>query len=185
VRAAAVLLVASLGLAGGVHAEEPGTSSSIADQLRDEQQRRARRWVGAARARITYPQKVSVGLGFLTAKMPADYACDSVCQYRGLILEVEPGVAGGQVSMGYARVVAESRGNPAFLTDVYVGWGVRGAVLRTWGDSPLTPEDQTLVGIEGQFTIARVGFSLGVFYRVSPEAGSNSTRITGGIGWGF
>jgi len=141
--------------------------------------------VGTLRARLSYPQIASVGVGALWAAQPEDHECVEVCHYRGLIMQAEPGLSGGQFSVGWGRLVADRRRDGPFLTDVYVGWGLRAAVLRTWGDSPLDPEDQTLVGLEGQAAVARVGFTLGVMRRISPEQGGGRTVVTGGIGWGF
>lgn len=167
-------------------AEEPAAgAASPAALVRQEQDSESLRWVGTVRARLSYPQRFSVGLGTLAAPRPAEHECVEVCLYRGLIAQIEPGISGGQFSIGWARLVADRRGAAPLLTNVYVGWGLRATLLRTWGDSGLTPEEQTLAGIEGQFSVARVGFSLGVMYRLSPDHERSPYLVTGGLGWGF
>ncbi len=166
--------------------EEPAAGEATpAELIRQEQDSESLRWVGTVRARLSYPQRFSVGLGAMAAPQPAEHECIAVCHYRGLIAQIEPGISGGQFSIGWARLVAERRRDAPLLTDVYVGWGIRAAVLRTWGNSGLTPEEQTLAGIEGQFSVARVGFSLGVMYRLSPDHERSRYLVTAGIGWGF
>jgi len=64
------------------------------------------------------------------------------------------------------------------------GFGAKALVMRTWGDSPLTPQDQTLAGVEGEFTVARVNFSLGILRSLADDR-DDPWVVTGGIGWGF
>lgn len=166
--------------------EEPAASETpLAELIRQEKDSESLRWVGIIRARLSYPQRFSVGLGAMAAPQPAEHECIEVCLYRGPIAQIEPGISGGQISFGWARLVADRRREGPFLTDVYIGWGIRAAVLRTWRNSGLTPEEQTLVGIEGQVSVARVGFTLGVMYRLSPDHERSRYLVVGGIGWGF
>ena len=171
-------LAASFGVAPVVAAEpqppESATGSSLSEAIRAELGNTSRRWIGSARIRASYPQRLSVGLGVLTARLPRAHEC--------------AGLAGGQLGIGYARVIGERRGGSPFLTHVYLGWGVRAVVLRTWGEASVTPANQTLAGVEGQFSVARASFSLGVLQRVSPgdvDGDGKRVLITGGIGWGF
>jgi hypothetical protein len=100
------------------------------------------------------------------------------------MLQIEPGLTGGQLSAGWARVLGEKKNNKFFLHDVYVAFGAKAVLMRTWGDSPLHPQDQTLAGVEGEFTIARVNFSLGLL-RSLADRPEDRWVITGGLGWGF
>ena len=66
-----------------------------------------------------------------------------------------------KLGSGYALLVGERKRNQRFLSDIYVGWGVRGALLRTWGDSTLDPSGQTFVGAEADLTVASANIGVG------------------------
>ena len=144
------------------------------------------RWFGTARARYSTPLQFSIGVGALVTRLPDSHDCVEFCEYRGLVLQAEPGTAGGQLGVGFARLMGRRRPSSPFLTDVYVGWGARAVVLRTWGDSGLDPSVQTLAGLEAQFTLVRFSFSAGVMRRIS-SAHDDADRFvyTAGFGWGF
>ncbi len=65
-----------------------------------------------------------------------------------------------------------------------MGFAVKAALLRTWGNATLDPPGQTFAGVEGAFTVTRVNFSLGLFGRLS-DRGDRDWLATAGIGWGF
>jgi hypothetical protein len=163
------------------HDEDAALTARILQEERDAE----RRAVALARVRLSFPQRVSATIGAVVARQPKSYDCTSVCEFRGLLLQAEPGLAGGQLAIGWADVMGESRGNEQFLSRVYLGWGVKAALLRTWGDADLTPPDQTLVGVEGEFTVIQINFSLGLLRALSPDDARDTWIVTGGIGWGF
>ena len=159
---------------------------SLAEQVRADVDATSLRWLGTARARFSTPLEFSVGVGALVARLPDSHDCVEFCEYRGLVLQAEPGTAGGQLGVGFARLMSRSRPASPFLTDVYVGWGARAVVLRTWGDSGLDPRAQTLAGVEAQFTLVRFSFSAGVLRRISSSHDDADRFVyTAGIGWGF
>jgi hypothetical protein len=43
----------------------------------------------------------------------------------------------------------------------------------------------TFVGLEGQFTITRVSFTLGALWHVGGGGASRDWALTWGFGWGF
>jgi hypothetical protein len=88
-------------------------------------------------------------------------------------------------SAGYAYLIASQTPGRRFLSEVYVGVGVKGSLLRTWGATSVEPADQTFAGIEGEFTITRFNFSLGVLYGLSDHGREDRWRTTFGVGWGF
>jgi hypothetical protein len=183
---AASLTLGSASTAGLAAAEEqePPVEDPLARILAHEQQLE-RRSVGLVRLRASYPQLVSGALGVMRVRQPADYDCTTVCDYRGLILAIEPGLGGIQLGAGWATVVGDKKRNERFLSDVYVGFGVRGVVLQTWGAARLEPRDQTFAGVEGNFTIASTSFSLGLTRGLYPAPGEKRWLVTGGLGWGF
>jgi len=170
----------------GDDAPAQSSSSEVADRVQGDVDETSIRWLGIARVRYSIPLEFSAGGGAVLARMPASYDCATFCEYRGFVAQIEPGSAGGQLGVGYARVIATRKPRSAFLNNVYVGWGARAVLVRTWGDSELDPERQTLAGFEGQFALPRLTFNLGVLRRIS-SAHEDADRYvyTAGIGWGF
>lgn len=162
------------------------SSGEIADRVRADVDETSLRWLGVARVRYSIPLEFSAGGGAILARIPASYDCTTFCEYRGFVAQIEPGSAGGQLGVGYARVIAAQKPRSAFLNTVYVGWGARAVLVRTWGDSELDPARQTLAGFEGQFALPRITFNVGVLRRIS-SAHQDADRYvyTAGIGWGF
>ncbi|MDX1385061.1 MAG: hypothetical protein R3190_15515, partial [Thermoanaerobaculia bacterium] len=88
--------------------DRPGTAEE--EQVRQELAASSRRWVGTLRVRVSSPQLLSVGVGALNARQSESHRCVAVCHYRGLVVAAEPGLGGGQVSIGWARLVGDRRG---------------------------------------------------------------------------
>ena len=189
--AAGVLVLGFLALpaaaqeAGEDSPVEP-SSSELAERVRADVDRTSLRWLGITRVRYSIPLEFSVGGGVVLARMPASYDCAAFCEYRGFVAQLEPGSAGGQIGIGYARLVGTRKPRSAFLNNVYVGWSTRAVLVRTWRDSELDPARQTLAGFEGQFAVPRVTVSLGVLRRISSaHEAADRYVFTAGIGWGF
>jgi hypothetical protein len=165
--------LASIGLgalsATGLHAAEAPETSRTA---------------GLIGAYWAYPTKASVDFGVIAARLPADYECKTPCLFRGLTFQLSAGLGGGELALGYGSLVGETGRGEWLLRRVFVGYGVRAAVVRTWGMSTLDPTGATFLGVEGAMTIAQFGLRLGVFRQV--EGVSNQDwRVFGGAGWGF
>jgi len=143
------------------------------------------RTIGLLRARLTYPQLVSGAVGVMWVRMPKEFECVTVCRHRGKFIQVEPGIAGIQLAAGYAVVLGEKKSNKWYLRRVYVGWGIKAALLHTWGGSPLDPPDQDFVGLEGSFTIAGFNVSVGLMHGIDRSPEDARWLVTGGLGWGF
>ena len=127
-----------------------------------------------------------MGAGAVVARMPSSHDCTAFCEYRGFVAQLEPGSAGGQLGLGYARLVGTHKPRSAFLNNVYVGWSARAVLVRTWGNSGLDPARQTLAGFEGQFAVTRFSFNLGVLRRLgSAREDADRYVYTAGVGWGF
>ena len=162
-----------------------GSAGSPMEQVLAHERDRETRVIGLARVRVTYPQEVSGALGAMIAKQPRDYDCTTVCDFKGLMGQLEPGLAGAQASLGYGKLVGEKGRNSFFLSDVYVGYGFKAALLRTWSNANLNPPNQTFVGAEAELTFTSVNFSLGWFQHIKGDVGENDQLISAGIGWGF
>lgn len=186
---ALVIVLQALSVAAQEVGDDPRaepSSSETGDRVQADVDETSLRWLGIARVRYSIPLDFSAGAGAVLARMPASYDCTTFCEYRGFVAQIEPGSAGGQLGVGYARVIAANKPRSAFLNNVYVGWSARAVLVRTWGDSELDPARQTLAGFEGQFALPRITFNLGVLRRIS-SAHEDADRYvyTVGIGWGF
>jgi hypothetical protein len=160
------------------------TADQAMQQVRDELASVEDRWYGITRARWSYPQKFSVAVGAMVTEQRRDADCAEPCTLYGWHFEVEPGLYGVQGSVGWGKLVGETGNTEHLMHTVYLGWALRGVVMRTWGDSPLTPTNQTLAGIEGNFSLLRLNYSIGVLRSLSSDS-SRDLIITAGIGWGF
>jgi hypothetical protein len=161
-------------------AEDP----TALDLVRAEDEQRQARWAGFQRIRVGYPQSVSAGLGVIRARLPKSWDCVTTCPYRGLVLQIEPGLHGAQLSAGYATMMAEQRHRKRFLADIYLAFGVKGVLLKTWNGATLTPEDRTFAGVEFSLTVTRINISVGTLRRVDSGPGGDWIA-TAGMGWGF
>jgi hypothetical protein len=130
-------------------------------------------------ARLGSPQLVSLSGGVLIGQVdapepPAD--APKVVQERmhvpsGLFLQVEPGVGGGKVALGFAKG----------LPPVAAG-GLKAFYLRTWGQPLWVEKNRSYVGVELDATLF-MKLSIGVMRSI--DDGPADTAITGGIGVGF
>lgn len=143
------------------------------------------RWVGTWRVRWSWPARAGLALGTLVVEQPQSWDCTTVCDYRGWQAQVEVAAGGVQLAAGFANLIAEKKRNRFFLRDVLTGFGIRGVVMRTYGESTLTPESQTLAGVEFAYTVTRISMTLGVTRRISAGAEGGRWHVTGGAGWGF
>jgi hypothetical protein len=159
--------------------------NDLIEQIREHDSRTERRRVGLLGLRLSYPQRVAGSLGAIWVRQPADFDCATVCDFRGPFAQIEPGLAGVQLGAGYAVLVGEKGRNTHYLRRIYVGLGVKGTLLRTWGDAPVNPPDQTFAGVEVNASIAQVNFRLGMLRSLSDPASGEHWLVTGGLGWGF
>jgi len=143
-----------------------------------------RRAYTLAGVRLTSPEGVAGSLGWLLADVESDFDCHTICDLRGATLQLETGLDGARLGVGYARIFGETGRFERFLPSPYLGLGVRASVVRTWRDGSLGPSGLTYAGLEGQFTITRVSFTLGTLWRVSGGAG-RGWAVSWGFGWGF
>jgi len=179
-------------------AEEAPTGPAISPQITDENQaldqvseelfNLERRWYGLMRIRWHDTQMLSAGLGAMLSKQPQQADCSAGCVLRGWHFEVEPGLYGIQAGVGWGRLIGETGSTGRLVHTVHYGWNVRAVVLRTWGDSSLYPQSQTLAGIEASVSIIKLNFSVGVLRSLYSGVGEEYGEdwiITTGAGWGF
>jgi len=175
------LCCAALALPGAAD-DDP---SALIEEVRLHDSRTERRYVGLLGAQISHPQQVAASIGVIRVRQPEDWDCTTACDFRGPMFQFEPGLAGTQVGLGYGIIVGEKGRSKSFVHRILVGWGAKATILRTYGGAVVDPPDQTYFGVEGEFTITQVNFSLGVMRSFHDTAGEDRWLVTGGIGWGF
>jgi hypothetical protein len=157
---------------------------AIDQELRRETERQHQLF-GMARARVSYPQLASVGLGMLIGERSKAYDCTIQCEVDGWLASVEAGAGGAVFNLGPAYLIGELGDNKYFLSRRYMGYSVRGSVMRTWGETPYRPDREWLAGIEGEFTVVSLNLTFGVYRRVGEHGHGEPWLVSGGIGWGF
>jgi len=166
----------------------PVGSDQALEQVREELDNLETRWYGLMRIRWQDTQLFSAGLGAMLVKQPRNSNCSMGCEIQGWHFEVEPGLYGIQAGVGWGKLVGETGRTKRLVHTVHFGWNVRGVVLRTWGDSSLYPQSQTLAGMEASISIVRLNISAGLLrslYSGPGEEYGEDWVITTGFGWGF
>lgn len=188
-----ILVFLSLEVLAGDVPVDSATSGNTAEQdealvqVREDINNMKHRWYGLMRVRWSDTQLFSAGLGAMLVKQPQSMDCSIGCAIRGWHFEVEPGIYGIQGGVGWGKLVGES-GRTRLMHTVHFGWNVRAVVLRTWGDSSLYPQSQTLAGVEASVSIVRMNISMGVLkslYSGPGEEYGDDWILTTGFGWGF
>ena len=142
------------------------------------------RTAGLLRVQLDYPAIASLGFGVIATRMPANFECETACLFHGVTIQGAAGLGAGEFAIGYGSLIGETTERGKWLLrHVYVGYGVRAAVVSTWGAAD--PGGAAFLGVEGAMTIAQFGLRLGVFHRLEPVSGQGDWRVFGGAGWGF
>ncbi len=120
------------------------------------------------------PQRATVSVGLLLG----DARGDGFDLGRNLVLvQVQPGLGGGRVSLGFAPFAASASGL------VFAGVALKASLLRTWGTPSGAAAGQTYVG--AQLDVAWiVKGSVGWLTRVG-AGGAKHTLVTWSVGVGL
>ncbi len=186
VLAATVTLLTMIAAGGEVSAEEPPSvpgTTDLLDEITRHDDDLERRIVGLWGARASRALALSARVGLMVARQPASFDCTTTCEYRGPLVQLEPGIGGGQLSFGHGKVIGEHRGNRHFLAHVFLAYAVKGVILHSWSDASSVEPGETYLGVEGDLTAVMVNFSLGIFRHVSGD--DDDWIVTAGLGWGF
>lgn len=179
----AILLAGCL-LATPCHGAEDAPERSLLELIREEDEQRRARWDLFPRVRVGYPQSISAGLGVVRSRLPESWDCVTTCPFRGLTVQLEPGIGGIQLSAGFGTLVAEKRHRARFVSDVHLAFGVKGVLLHRWDSSALDSAERTFGGIELSYTVTRINFSIATLRRLERVQGRDWT-VTAAMGWGF
>ncbi|MCU0304088.1 MAG: hypothetical protein MUC56_08540 [Thermoanaerobaculales bacterium] len=162
----------------------PQDAAVIETAILDEELERRRMTVLVAGAQLGYPQAISASIGAMLTSKPTAYHCDVVCDLRGPFVELEPGLGGARLSLGWARVAGRIGGRVRMLEAGYFGIAYKLSLLRTWGDLGWLAPDRTHAGVGLAVPVAQANLEIGLLYRLSGGDDGRWT-MTGGVGWGF
>jgi len=127
----------------------------------------------ALNAELGGPQKLSANLGIRLAA-----GSEAARGYgRGVVFQLQPGVAGGSLNVGWMPVSFAAQGTQA------IGAGVKARLLRTWGSPWGADPDRTYAGVEAAVVVG-IKASVGVLWKLGSSAG-RKTVVTWGVGIGF
>jgi len=149
-----------------------------------EDEDRRRFALGLAGLHITYPLVASASLAVMLTSQPSTYDCATPCDFRGPFIELEPGLGGGKLSVGWSRVTGKTNRSGSFLKAAFIGTAYKVTVLRTWGDHGWVEGGRTYAGVELGLPVAQANLGLGLLYRVDSGDGGR-WMVIGGAGWGF
>ena len=158
-------------------------ATAMGNVLAEDQDRR-RFALGLAGLHITYPLVVSASLAVMLTSQPSTYDCATPCDFRGPFIELEPGLGGGKLSVGWTRVTGKTNRSGSFLKAAFIGAAYKVTVLRTWGDHGWVEGGRTYAGFELGVPVAQANVGIGILYRVDNGDGGR-WLVTGGAGWGF
>jgi hypothetical protein len=133
---------------------------------------------------ISYPLVASASIAVMATSQPRSYDCTTPCDFRGFFAELEPGLGGGKLSAGWARVTGNTNRSGSFLRAGFIGAAYKFTVLRTWGDHGWVDAGRTYAGFELAVPVAQANVAIGLMYRVD-SGGSKRWMVIGGAGWGF
>jgi len=158
--------------------------SNLTEDIAKEEADRRRFALGLVGLHLTYPQVVSASISVMATSQPRSYDCTTPCDFRGFFVGLEPGLGGGKLSLGWARVTGTTNRSGSFVKAAFIGAAYKLTVLRTWGDLGWVDGGRTYAGVEFGLPVARANLGLGLLYRTDSGDGGR-WLVTGGAGWGF
>jgi hypothetical protein len=96
---------------------------------------------------------------------------------RGFLLQVQPGIGGGALNLGFVPVSFYAQGMQA------ISFGVKARLLRTWGSPWGTEPGRTYAGFEAGAALG-VKVAVGVLWKVDSGPGDD-TIVTWSVGLGM
>jgi len=158
--------------------------TTVMERVIEEDEDRRRYNLGLGGVQLTYPQVVSASIGVMFASQPATFDCRTPCDFRGPFVQLEPGLGGGKLSIGWGRITGNTNRSGSFLTAGFIGLAYKLTVFRSWGEVGPVEAGRTYAGLEIGLPVAQANLGLGLLYRVDGGSGGR-WMVTGGAGWGF
>jgi hypothetical protein len=158
-------------------------SATSMEMVAAEDEDRRRFALGLPGLHVSYPQVVSASIAVMATSQPRSYDCTTPCDHRGPFVELEPGLGGGKLSLGWARVTGNTNRAGSLLRAGFIGAAYKLTVLRTWGDHGWVEGGRTYAGVELGVPVAQANVGIGLLYRVDSSDGGR-WLVTGGAGWG-
>jgi len=109
---------------------------------------------------------------------------------NGFIIQVEPGLGGGKINLGYGMIVfMNDMRDSNFIIDISdnPAFGIAGyaSVLRTWGDPWGAEPDQTYLGVELEGVMFMFHGIVGAYRHIGGSDNKNDWLFSVGTGVGF
>jgi hypothetical protein len=133
---------------------------------------------------FSYPQVVSASIAVMLTSQPKSFDCTTPCDHRGPFIEIEPGLGGGKLSIGWTRVTGSANRSGSLMRAAFIGAAYKATVLRTWGNNGWVESGRTYAGFELGVPVAQANVGFGLLYRIDSGDGGR-WLVTGGAGWGF
>jgi hypothetical protein len=160
-----------------------GRNDVTADIVAEEKD--VRRFVlGLPGLHVNYPQVVSASIAVMPTSQPRSFDCTTPCDFRGFFAEIEPGLGGGKLSLGWARVTGNLNKGGSFMRAGFMGTAYKLTVLRTWGEQGWIEGGRTYAGVELGVPVAQANVGIGLMYRLD-DTDKGRWLVIGGAGWGF
>jgi hypothetical protein len=157
---------------------------TLTQEILEEEDQRRRFALGLVGVQVTYPQVAAASIAVMATSQPSSYDCTTPCDFRGPLAEFEPGLGGGKLSLGWARVTGNTNREGSFMKAGFIGAVYKITVLQTWGDLGWVEGGRTYAGFEFGLPVAQANLGIGLLYRVDGGEGGR-WLVTGGAGWGF
>ncbi len=158
--------------------------ATATERIITEEEDRRHFALGLPGVHITYPLVASASLAVMATSQPRSFDCTAPCDFRGFFAELEPGLGGGKLSLGWARVGGATNRAGTLVRSGYIGTAYKLTVLRTWGDLGWVEGGRTYAGLELGIPVAQANVGIGVLCRVDGGDGG-PWMVIGGAGWGF
>jgi hypothetical protein len=153
------------------------------ERLRVEEADRRHQVLGLPGAQVSYPLAISGSIAGMLTSQPRGWDCTTPCDFRGPFAQLEAGLGGGRLSLGWTRVTGHTDPSGSILTAGFIGTAYKLTALQTWGDLGWVEAGRTYAGLEITVPVAQAKVGLGLLYRVDGDDGR--WLVTGGAGWGF
>jgi hypothetical protein len=153
-------------------------------QVAAEDEDRRQFALGLPGLKVSYPQVVSASIAVMATSQPTSYDCTTPCDFRGPFAELEPGLGGAKLSLGWTRVTGNTNRSGSLLRAGFIGAAYKLTVLRTWGDLGWVEGGRTYTGVELGVPVAQANVGVGLLYRLDKGDGGR-WLVTGSAGWGF